>query len=170
MNEKQTEKTTQKSRWRRWLVFGIPAIAVSAVLLPVAAAWNGWLDNGHCFRRHGQFQLSNDDFKQHMERHLSMAFDMLDATDEQRSAIRKIVEESSDEVVELHQKGHALHQAFSQALLADPVDRERIEGLRGELQSLTDQISELAIEQLSAISEQLTPKQREKVRYYIGAE
>lgn len=167
MNEKQTEKKTNKSRWRPWLLLGVPAIAVSAILLPVAAAWNGWLDHGECFGGHGHFPHSDGDFKQRVERHLSMAFSLLDATDEQRDAIRKIVEESTDEMTELHQKGHSLRDAFAQALLADPVDRQRLESLREELRSLTDRIGELAIEQLSAISEQLTPEQREKVRYHL---
>ncbi len=169
MKEKQTENTTSKPRWRRWLLIGIPAIAVSAVLLPVAAAWNGWLGHGHCFPGHGHFHCSDDDFKEHVEHHLSEAFDMLDATDVQRTAIRKIVDESTDEITELHEKGHALREALSQALLADPVDRQRLESLREELRSLTNRISDLAIERLSAISEQLTPEQREKVRYHMEA-
>jgi len=167
MKEEQTERTSRKPRWRRWLLFGIPAITVSAVLLPVAAAWGGWFGYSHCLRGIGHSQLSDSDFKQHMERHLSFAFDMLDATDEQRGAIGKIVEASSDEIMELHEKGHALREAFSQALLTEPVDRQRLESLRVELQSLTARIGDLAIDQLSAISEQLTPAQREKVRYLM---
>jgi Spy/CpxP family protein refolding chaperone len=189
MEEKMTDSTPQdgspqtepqsrsnrRARRRRWLlVAGIPAAIASALLLPRAFADNDWHPGGfHGFHRfhghHRHCNMSEEALREHVDRKLGFALDKLDATDEQERAIRAIVAEAIPEMIALHRQGRSLRESFTEALLADRVDREELERVRQEIEGLTQKATTVAAKRLADISEVLTKAQRAEIYELIQA-
>jgi Spy/CpxP family protein refolding chaperone len=159
----------KRSRTRRWLLFAlVPAAAVSALLLPRALAWHGWHRGFHSFGS-GHCDLSDQQVRGRLERRLGFILKQLEADEQQEREIRRIAEQTVDEMVVLHQKGEALRERFSAALLGEQVDHQELERVREQLRALADQASRLAFERLAAVSEVLTPEQRSRIYDFFEA-
>jgi hypothetical protein len=171
----ETKTATRKRPFwrRRWVLFaGIPAAIAGAIVLPRALAYDGW--QGHGVHRFGGFHgrhcpFTGEEVRERIDRKLDFVLGQLDATAGQEKAIREIVDQSIPEMTALHERGRALREQFAQALLGKKVDREELQRIQEEIRLLTDQVSDLAVERLGAIAEELDAQQRGRVLAFIQA-
>lgn len=107
---------------------------------------------------------SIQDVKDKMAFGSEFVLDRLDATDAQKKKVARILEPLADDIVNLKNEGRALREAMKEVLLADDIDRARMESLRKEGLALADRASKLALDTVADLSDVLTPEQKAKVR------
>jgi protein CpxP len=155
-----------KSKWRRALLFGgIPALAAVGLFFSTRAYAGGW----HGCRGGHHMAQSPEDVRDHMSRKVDWIMDELDATDAQRTQVEGIVAKRSTELYELMKQGRAVRGALKDALLADQLDRARVEKARADLDALADRASDLGVDTLLSVAEVLTPAQRKQVAEHLAS-
>lgn len=132
----------------------VPALLVGAIALPRALAW------GH--HRYGP-PSSAGELSERMRDKLEYVLDEVDASDAQRARADALAQERGARVFTLMSEGRGLRQQLKQALLADQLDRARVDALRGQLDGLVQRVTAEGLDGFYALAEILTPAQRTKV-------
>jgi Spy/CpxP family protein refolding chaperone len=141
--------------WRKklWMVGAMAALLVGLGFVSFARAHGPW-------HHHAR---TPEEMHARMERHMEHLLDEVDANDAQRAKVEAIVDSTAPKMFALAQEGHTLHQQIKQALLAEQVDRARIEDAKQKLDGLAERMAATALDGLTSVSEVLTPAQRQEV-------
>jgi Spy/CpxP family protein refolding chaperone len=92
--------------------------------------------------------------------HVDRLLDSVNASAEQRTQIRQILQVARDDLKPLHEAGRKLHEQ-AQALFAQPaIDAAAAEALRQKLLAQHDQASKRMLQAMLDVSRVLTPEQR----------
>jgi Spy/CpxP family protein refolding chaperone len=94
------------------------------------------------------------------EARLEKGLDVVDATDDQRSTIRSLFEETLPTLKGLHEEGRALHERMQDAFSAEVIDRAEVEGVRLDGLDLADRISATVLDLMVEAGNVLTQDQR----------
>jgi len=89
------------------------------------------------------------------------AMDHIDATDDQRSKIRVLIEDTLPQLKSLHEEGHALREDFHEVFLQPTVDRDEVELLRTDAVDLFDRATSTMMDLMVDAANVLTVEQRE---------
>jgi Spy/CpxP family protein refolding chaperone len=98
----------------------------------------------------------------HMEpgERLEQALDEVDATDEQRTTLRVLLEDTLPALKGFREEGKALHERMNNAFRAETVDRLVVEDVRLDALDLADRASETVLNMVVAGANVLTQDQR----------
>jgi periplasmic protein CpxP/Spy len=150
-----------KSRLRRFLLIGgIPLLAAAGLFfVPRALA----------FGFHGRHNARTvEELREHMEHRADFVLDRLDASDDQRDKVNAILDKNAPQFFALMSEGRSVRTAMKNALLADKVDRTKLDKAQADLDALADKASELGVETLAQVAEVLTPQQRQKIAEHLA--
>lgn len=101
---------------------------------------------------------------EHAREHLEQALDTIDATPDQRSTARAMVEDAIGEMLAFHEEGRALRERVHGLFLDETIDRVALEDTRVEIVDLFDRASAAAFENLADLAEVFTVEQRKELR------
>lgn len=145
---------------RRWLYWALPAALAFGVIGLGRAYASGPFCHG--FRGH-HAPSSSAEVAEHMEDKVEHVMDAVDATAAQRKQADALVQKLAPEMFKLMSDGRALRGELKTALLADKLDKARIDELRTRLDALGDRLVDTGMNGVVGLSEILTPAQRQKV-------
>jgi len=146
---------------RRWLygaLFGVFALA--AIGLGRAYASGPFF---HGFHRH-HAPASSGELAEHLAHKVEYLLDGVDASAAQRKQADALVQRLSPEMFGLLNDARAVRGELKAALLAEQLDKARIEELRARLDVLADRLVDTSVDTLVGLSEILTPAQRSQVK------
>jgi Spy/CpxP family protein refolding chaperone len=89
--------------------------------------------------------------------------DYVDATDEQRADVQAIVQDAVPDGMALRQQGRGLKAELHDALLAEQVEADEVEGIRQDGLALADRATALGMDVLVDLAQVLTLEQREQL-------
>ena len=144
----------------RLFIGGFVVAAAAAAALPVLA-------QGH----HGGGNMASMDHGRMghgggmgaSPRHIERMLDSINATEAQRSQIKKIVETARADMKTQREAGRSLHDK-SRALLAAPtIDTNALEQVRQQMLTHHEQVSRKALQVQIEVAQVLTPEQRAKL-------
>lgn len=95
-----------------------------------------------------------------MERGVDRVMWFIDASSEQRSKIKGVIERTADDLLALREKHVASHRQISAVLGAATIDRAKLDALRTEQMALADTASKKITDAVAEAAEVLTPTQR----------
>lgn len=148
-----TSMTTITSRWNhhavRLLGAGLVAALASTTMLTAQASPMG---GGH---RHGGGMMGG----MQSERML----DAVDASAEQRSQIKQILDTARGESTAQREAGRALHEQMRALFTQPTVDARAVEALRVQMMARHDQASQRMMQTMLEVSRVLSPEQRAKL-------
>jgi Spy/CpxP family protein refolding chaperone len=149
-----------KTRLRRTLWIVVPALvlAVGALSLPRALAW------GH----HHARPTTSAELASRMNGGIEHLLDRVDASDAQRERASALAEQRAPALFALMGEGRALRQQLKQALLAEQLDRARLDQLRGQIDALAQRAAGEGLDAVYALSDILTPAQRQQVAEHLA--
>jgi protein CpxP len=155
------ERVMPRSRLRRFLLIGgIPLLAVAGLFFVPRALALGF---------HGRHNARTvEELREHMEHRADFVLDRLDASDAQRDKVNAILDQNAPQFFALMSEGRNVRVAMKNALLADKVDRAKLEKAQADLDALADKASELGVETLAQVAEVLTPAQRQKIAEHLA--
>ena len=136
-------------------VFAVGALGGGAVVT-ATDAWSHWGRWGGPMGHHG----GPEKWKGHMEDHALFWLDRVDATDEQRKAVRIIVGEAFDDLSDVVGKHRALRREWLTELERPELDAAALEALRTRHVALVDGKSRRALEAIVEAGSVLTAEQR----------
>jgi Spy/CpxP family protein refolding chaperone len=139
---------------KRYWLWGFALLALAAV---------GVGSRVHAGPFHGHRAQSAAEMQAFMDGKFEHLLDMVDADDAQRAQVEAIVAAHAPKMFALAQEGRALRQELKTALLADSLDRPRIEASKQELDQLAERMANLGVDGLASVAEVLTPAQRKLV-------
>jgi len=151
-------QTRTKSTIRRTLWIVGPALLIGALALPRALAW------GH----HHAKATSPAELTEHLESGLARLLDKVDATDAQRAAADAIAQRRAPELFAVITEGRAVRQQLKQVLLAEQLDKTKLEQARTKLDALASKASNIGLDSVFELSEVLTPAQRKQVADHLS--
>ena len=159
--------TPRRRPWRRWLLLGIiPSLAASAFFLPRAFAGGPWGGGWHrC--DHGGGARDAEQLRARMSQRLDRMLERIDATDEQRAEVARLVEARAPRLFEYKKQGRQLRQRFLAAVQAEPIDAAELQAVREQGLELADEASAGGIELLQELATILTAEQRARVREHM---
>lgn len=100
---------------------------------------------------------------EHARRHLEEALDEVEATPDQRTAARALIEDAITEMAAFREEGRALRERISGLFLEEEIDRTALEEARVEVVDLFDRASATAFENLADLAEVFTVAQRQEL-------
>lgn len=164
---REITETPTRSRRPLWIGLSLTAVAVMAFAGAAASAH----DHSGFGRWHRG--MDHDQDPESVRRHLdfisSWVLEELEATDEQKAAIRPLALEAADQLLVLAADHRRNRQAFHDALTAPEVDRAALEELRLAGLELADRASRILVDTIADIAAELTHEQRlalaEKARH-----
>ena len=136
-------------------VFAVGALGGGAVVT-ATDAWSHWGRWGGPMGHHG----SPEKWKGHMEDHALLWLDRVDATDEQREAVRTIVGEAFDDLSGAVGEHRALRREWLTELERPELDAGALEAMRARHVALVDGKSRRALEAIVEAGSVLTAEQR----------
>ena len=136
-------------------VFAVGALGGGAVVT-ATDAWSHWGRWGGPMGHHG----GPEKWKGHMEDHALFWLDRVDATDEQREAVRTIVGEAFDDLSGAVGEHRALRREWLTELERPELDAGALEALRARHLALVDGKSRRALEAVVEAGSVLTAEQR----------
>ena len=136
-------------------VFAVGALGGGAVVT-ATDAWSHWGRWGGPMGHHG----GPAKWKGHMEDHALFWLDRVDATDEQREAVRTIVGEAFDDLSGAVGEHRALRREWLTELERPELDAGALEALRARHVALVDGKSRRALEAIVEAGSVLTAEQR----------
>ncbi len=136
-------------------VFAVGALGGGAVMT-ATDAWSHWGRWGGPMGHHG----GPERWKGHMEDHALFWLDRVDATDEQREAVRTIVGEAFDDLSGAVGEHRALRREWLTELERPELDAAALEALRARHVALVDSKSRRALEAVVEAGSVLTAEQR----------
>lgn len=143
---------------RRW--FGLGALMM-AVAIPVFAFAGAGRFGPGC-HGHGE-PKSAAEVRERMSFFEDRVYDRVDATPEQQETISAVLDEASTRMFAHKQRGSELREQMRAALLAETVDRARLEQLRLQGVAEMEAASRTALDVTGDIAETLTPAQRRQI-------
>lgn len=146
--------STRYPRLRRTLIIVVPMLAVAALALPRALAW------GH--HRFGR-PTSPEQLTEKLTFGLDHLLDEVDATDDQRVRAEALVEQRAPELFALMTEGRALRGELKQAMLADKLDRARLDAVRTKIDVVASKVADTGLDTVYQLAEVLTPAQRKQL-------
>lgn len=145
---------------RRWLYWAVPA----ALALGLFSFGRAYASGPFCRGFHGhRGPTSSAEVAEHMEDKVEHVLDAVDATDAQRKQADALVQKVAPEMFSLMSDGRTLRSELKTALLAQKLDKAQIDALRTRLDALGDRLVDTGMDTVVALSEILTPAQRQKV-------
>ena len=111
---------------------------------------------------HGAWQ-DEARFERMVDRGVDRFLDRLDATDDQRVEVKRILVDASGDVRSMALEMRGARREFVAALTDQDIDRERIETLRAARIAALDEGSQRTMKALADAAEKLTPAQRAKL-------
>jgi Spy/CpxP family protein refolding chaperone len=150
---------------RRWLfgaLFGL--LALAGIGLGRAYASGPFF---HGFRRH-HAPASSTELAEHLAHKVEYVLDGVDASAAQRKQADALVQRLSPEMFRLMNDGRTLRGELKEALLAEQLDKARIDELRARLDAVADRLVDSGMDALVGMSEILTPAQRQRVKERLG--
>jgi Spy/CpxP family protein refolding chaperone len=145
---------------RRKIILGtVLAVVATMVVAPMAFAGSRW--GKKC-------NITPDEMKDRADHVLDRAMNKLDGTDEQRTAIDRVVDEMIPEVVKWRTEGRALKQELKDILLAETIDRAALETVRKKGLAMADRVSADAFDALADVAETLTAAQRDEIAEFAS--
>jgi protein CpxP len=145
---------------RRWLYWAVPAAFLVGLITYGRASASGPFCRG--FHGHGA-PSSSDDVAEHLDHKVEYVLDAVDASAAQRKQADALVQKLSPAMFTLMVEGRALRGELKGALLAEKLDKTRIDELRVRLDGLSDRLVDTGMDGVVALAEILTPAQRQKV-------
>lgn len=136
-------------------VFAVGALGGGAVVMSTDA-WSHWGRWGGPMGHHG----GPERWKGHMEDHALFWLDRVDATDEQREAVRTIVGEAFDDLSDVVGEHRTLRREWLAELERPELDAAALEALRARHVGLLDRKSRRALDALVEAGSVLTAEQR----------
>ena len=136
-------------------VFAVGALGGGAVVT-ATDAWSHWGRWGGSMGHHG----GPEKWKGHMEDHALFWLDRVDATDEQREAVRTIVGHAFDDLSGAVGEHRALRREWLTELERPELDAAALEALRARHVALVDGKSRRALEAIVEAGTVLTAEQR----------
>ena len=136
-------------------VFAVGALGGGAVVMSTDA-WSHWGRWGGSMGHHG----GPERWKGHMEDHALFWLDRVDATDEQREAVRTIVGRAFDDLSGVVGEHRALRREWLTELERPELDAAALEALRARHVGLLDRKSRRALDALVEAGSVLTAEQR----------
>lgn len=136
-------------------VFAVGALGGGAVVT-ATDAWSHWGRWGGPMGHHG----GPEKWKGHMEDHALFWLDRVDATDEQREAVRTIVGEAFDDLSGALGEHRALRREWLTELERPALDAGALEALRARHVALVDSKSRRALDAVVEAGSVLTAEQR----------
>lgn len=88
------------------------------------------------------------------------AFDAVDATEDQRSTARVILEDALPAMIAFHEEAHDIHERFHALFLEPKIDRDALEATRVDAVDLFDRGTATALDLFADLAEVFTPEQR----------
>ena len=146
----QTERSV---RVRRVLWIVVPVLLVAMLALPKALAWG----------RHHVHAKSPAELTEHLDDKLEYVLDKVDASDAQRAKAHEIAERRAPELFALMSEGREARRALKDTLLAEQLDRARLDAARTRLDALADRATDVGLESVFELAEVLTPAQRKQI-------
>ena len=138
-------------------VFVVGALGGGAVVMSTDAwsHWGRWGGGGH--KGH---HADPARWKGHMEDHALFWLDRVDASDEQREAVRAIIGEAADDLAGAVGEHRALRRKWLTELERPELDAEALEALRAQHLALLDGKTRRALDAIVAAGSVLTAEQR----------
>lgn len=136
-------------------VFAVGALGGGAVVT-ATDAWSHWGRWGGPMGHHG----GPERWKGHMEDHALLWLDRVDATDEQREAVRTIVGKAFDDLSSAVGEHRALRREWLTELERPALDAGALEALRARHVALVDSKSRRALDAVVEAGSVLTAEQR----------
>ncbi|MBT3220343.1 MAG: Spy/CpxP family protein refolding chaperone [Proteobacteria bacterium] len=125
---------------------------------PMAARHFGPHMMGHGPGPHGPF--GHPEMREHV---VDMMIDVADATDEQESEIRGILDEVFVQLDDLRPDDEAKHAEIKAILTAKKIDRKALQAHRAEVIDKVEQASGLVVDAVIDVAEVLDQEQRQKI-------
>ncbi|HEY7698479.1 MAG TPA: Spy/CpxP family protein refolding chaperone, partial [Vicinamibacteria bacterium] len=163
--KRDEEKERRRSRHGFWT--GILAGGVLGVALAGAVALGGKSVlaahfspgfGGHLGR--GLFRQDPELARGHLELMTDWILSRVDATDDQKEQVKRVVSRTYDDLQPLIQEHRSTHETFVSEMTKAELDPEAIERLRASQVELFDRASREVSESLTEIAGLLTPEQR----------
>lgn len=169
-NESDTERAPDetdvrspgKRRVRRRLFFWGGAGLAAVAGLVATRAWA----HGRVFGHRRFHAASAEELRERLGDHAEFALRMLDASDEQRSAVEPILDTAAPELFAQQQKARALRAEMTRALERE--DAAELEALRQRAIGLADTSSKQWLGLVQDLYAVLDDTQREEVREYLA--
>ncbi|MET0287460.1 MAG: periplasmic heavy metal sensor [Polyangiales bacterium] len=136
---------------RRALYVVVPALLVGALALPRALAW------------HHHHVESSVELGERLDDGLDYLLHKVDASDAQHKQADAIVQKRAPELYAVISEGREVRKQLKQALLAEQVDAAKVQAVRGRLDALTKQASDIGLASLTEVAQLLTPAQRKQL-------
>lgn len=155
MESDSLRSTGRKSPLRKLLyAWPLTLAGLTFVLLLVAGRVSAW---------HGGAEDPSEAWRHHAERVLDRILADLEATDEQASAIRSIVEAATNELRDAHAARASDADSWRSLATADTIDRGALEALRVAHLGDADALSAIASRALADVLDVLTTEQRRQL-------
>jgi Spy/CpxP family protein refolding chaperone len=151
---KEKDMSTRYSRLRRTLIIVVPMLAVAAIALPRALAWG---------RHHHSAPTSPEQLAEKLTFGLDHLLDEIDATDAQRGRAEALVEARAPALFSLMGEGRALRAELKQVMLAEQLDRARLDAVRTKLDAVASKVADTGLDTVFQLAEVLTPAQRKQL-------
>jgi Spy/CpxP family protein refolding chaperone len=160
MSETKQATPSRKPFLRRrdvWIVtLALAVLGAGAVAVPAAMAFRGL--GGHGFR-HGMAH-DPEKAKEHAAFAVEWAFRAVDATEEQKTEGRVVVERIVDQLIPLGERHRAQREALVREMSKPQIDRVALERLREDGLALADEASRIGLDGVADLAEVLSPEQR----------
>ena len=145
---------------RRWLYWALPAVLV----LGLVTFGRAYASGPFCHGMRGHHGPSSSaEVAEHMDHKVEYLMDAVDANDAQRQQADALVQKLAPETFKLMSEGRALRAELKTALLAEKLDKARLDALRTRLDTLGDRLVDTGMDGVLELAEILTPAQRQKV-------
>jgi len=142
---------------------GLPALAAFGLMFASRAqAFGPWRHHGH-MAAHSPAQV-----REHLGKRVDWLLDEVDASDAQRDKVDAILDKAAPQFYALMTEGRTVRTSIKNALLADKLERAKVEQARADLDALANRATDLGIGTLTDVAEVLTPAQRKQVSGFLA--
>ncbi len=159
MSEAKQTQPTRRPFWRRrdvWVVaLALAVLGAGVVAVPTVMAFRGLGGHGG----HG-FGHDPEQARERAAFGVEWAFRAVDATEEQRTEGKAVVERLVDQLIPLAERHRAHRETVAHELVKPQIDRAALEQLRQEGLAMADEASRLAVDGVADLAEVLSPEQR----------
>jgi periplasmic protein CpxP/Spy len=150
--ESATFKTRNGSMWsKRWFKRGVLLALVPLTALGCHGRW------------HGHHKVSDAEMQERVEEGVEDVLDYVDAEEQQVQPIKQVVSAAATDMKAFRSEHHALRKEFQEALSAEKIDADQLEGLRVNALDLVDRASARVLAAVVDVGNLLTPEQRKKL-------
>ena len=160
LDSSSTSTPKRRRRHRRWLMFGLPIVAIAGLVSARAFAHG---------RRHGWGggqDLTEDELKDRRQHMVEFAARYLEATAQQKTRLQALADEVAPQLQAMRKEGKSLRDKAHEAVRSD--DRAQLEQLRKEAMLLGERASQQWLTAYGKLADILTAEQREQLAEHLG--